>query len=94
MKTNADFTLRSYLADAEAADPARVWRIKDRVNLDHDMTALAMELEATGRAPILVFENVGNSPFPVASTIRWVSGSRRSGSSATGASSARAGSRR
>jgi UbiD family decarboxylase len=69
MKTNADFTLRSFLADAEAADPARVWRIKDRVNLDHDMTALAMELEATGRAPILVFENVGNSPFPVVANV-------------------------
>ena len=65
MKTNADFTLRSVLAQAEAQGPERVWRIKERVNLDHDVTAVAMELERDGRSPILWFENVGDYPFPV-----------------------------
>ncbi|HLB96748.1 MAG TPA: hypothetical protein VJK90_03750, partial [Acetobacteraceae bacterium] len=48
-KTNADFTLRSFIDQVAAEDPAAVWRIEDRVNLDHDVTAVAMELERRGR---------------------------------------------
>ncbi len=69
MKTNADFTLRSFLEQAEAGGPERVWRIRERVNLDHDVTAVAMELERAGRSPILWFENVGDYPFPVIANV-------------------------
>ena len=69
MKTNADFTLRGFLAQTESADPSRLWRIKDRLDLDHDVTAIAMELEKTGRSPILWFENVGDRKFQVIANV-------------------------
>ena len=69
MKTNADFTLRSFIDQAEAAGPDRVWRVKDQVALDYDATALTMELERAGRKPILVFEKVGDSRFPVVANV-------------------------
>ncbi len=64
-KTNADFTLRSFIDQVAADDPQAVWRIAKRVNLDHDVTALAMELERGGRAPVLWFDDVAGYPFPV-----------------------------
>ena len=64
-KTNADFTLRSFIDVVAQDDPSAVWRIKDRVNLDNDVTAVAMELERLGRAPVLWFDDVGGYPFPV-----------------------------
>jgi len=64
-KTNADFTLRSFIDQVAAEDPAAVWRIADRVNLDHDVTAVAMELERLGRSPILWFDDVSGYPTPV-----------------------------
>ena len=67
--TNADFTLRSFLREVEARDPAALWRVPERVALDHEMTALAMELEAGGRAPVLWFEDVAGSPFPVVANL-------------------------
>jgi 2,5-furandicarboxylate decarboxylase 1 len=69
MKTNADYTLRSFLAEAQALGPERLWRIKERVHLDHDVTAVAMELERTGRSPILWFENVGDYRLPVIANV-------------------------
>jgi UbiD family decarboxylase len=68
-KTNADFTLRSFLDQVAADNPASLWRIAEPVNLDHDVTAVAMELERTGRAPVLWFEHVGNFPFPVIANV-------------------------
>ena len=68
-KTNADFTLRSFLAEVERQDPAALWRIPQRMGLDHDVTAVAMELERTGQAPVLWFENVADSPFPVVTNL-------------------------
>jgi 2,5-furandicarboxylate decarboxylase 1 len=64
-KTNADFTLRRFIDQVAADDPDAVWRIKERVNLDNDVTAVAMELERLGRAPVLWFDDVGGYPFPV-----------------------------
>ena len=67
--TNADFTLRRFLEQVEAADPGDLWRISSRVALDHDVTALAMELERGGRSPALWFEDVAGSAFPVVANI-------------------------
>ncbi len=64
-KTNADFTLRSFIEQVEADDDDALCRITDRVNLDHDVTAWAMELERVGRSPVLWFDDVAGYPFPV-----------------------------
>lgn len=64
-KTNADFTLRSFIDQVAAGDPNAVWRINEKVHLDNDVTAVAMELERLGRSPVLWFDAVGDYPFPV-----------------------------
>jgi 2,5-furandicarboxylate decarboxylase 1 len=56
--------LRSFLADFEASHPTKVVRIKDSVDLDYDATAITFEFEKHG-SPILIFENVKGSRFPV-----------------------------
>lgn len=64
-RTNADFTLRSFIDEIAADDPAALWRISRRVDLDHDVTALAMELERLGHSPVLWCDDVAGFPFPV-----------------------------
>ncbi len=64
-KTNADYTLRRFLDEVATRDPSALWRIASPVLQDHDTTAVAMELERTGRSPVLWFDQVGQSPFPV-----------------------------
>ena len=67
--TNADFTLRGFLTQVQAANPADLWRIPSPVSLDHDVTAVAMELERGGRSPVLWFDEVGGSRFPVVANV-------------------------
>lgn len=67
-------SLRTFLAEVEAEDPASILRIKERVDLDYQVTALAMELERQGKSPVLWFERVGNYTFPLVTNIF---GSRR-----------------
>lgn len=57
--------LRGFLRTFEAAHPSDVLRIKEAVDLEYDATAIALELEKQGRSPILWFENVRDSKFPV-----------------------------
>ena len=61
--------LRSFLDDLEAADPGSILRIPEPVGIDFDVTAVAMELEAQGRAPVVRFDKVGESPFPVVANL-------------------------
>ena len=61
--------LRSFLEDLEAADPDAIMRIPEPVDLDFDVTAVAMELERQGRAPVVRFDKVGDSPFPVVANL-------------------------
>lgn len=61
--------LRSFLDALEADDPASVLRIPEPVGLDFDVTAVAMELERQGRAPVIRFDRVGDSPFPVVTNL-------------------------
>jgi 2,5-furandicarboxylate decarboxylase 1 len=68
------FTLRSFLANVEADDPHGILRIRDKVSLDYDPSALVMEMEKTGHSPVVWFEKVGDSPFPVVTNLY---GSRR-----------------
>lgn len=69
MTSNADFTLRGFLAELEASDPAALWRIGELIGLEHDATAIAMELERGGRSPVLWFDRVGESRFPVVANV-------------------------
>jgi 2,5-furandicarboxylate decarboxylase 1 len=68
------FTLRSFLAQVEANDPQELLRVHDPVNLDYDSSAFVMEMEKTGRSPVVWFEKVGGSRLPVVTN---VFGSRR-----------------
>lgn len=68
------FTLRAFLESVEADDAGGILRIRDKVALDYDATALVMEMEKTGRSPVVWFERVGDSPFPVVTNLY---GSRR-----------------
>ena len=68
------YTLRNFLAQVEENDPQDLLRIGDATNLDYDPSAFVMEMEKTGRAPVVWFEKVGTSPFPVVTN---VFGSRR-----------------
>ena len=61
--------LRGFLDDLTAAHPESVLRVREPVALDYEMTAIAMELESRGQAPVLWFERVGNSPFPVVANV-------------------------
>jgi 2,5-furandicarboxylate decarboxylase 1 len=62
-------SLRDFLKSVEDADPRSVVRIRDSVSTEFDMTAVAMELEARGQAPILIFENVRGYDFPVVTNL-------------------------
>lgn len=61
--------LRDFLSALAEADPDSILRIKEPVELHYEMTAIAMELEAQGKSPVLWFENVKGSKFPVVSNI-------------------------
>ena len=61
--------LRSFLADLEASEPENILRITEPVDLDFDVTALAMELESMGLAPVIWFDQVGDYEFPVVTNI-------------------------
>ena len=62
-------TLRGFLAALEAKDPASIWRVGERVSLDHDVSAVVMEMERSGRDPVLWFEDVAGFPFPVVTNV-------------------------
>jgi 2,5-furandicarboxylate decarboxylase 1 len=57
--------LRSFLNQYEAENPERVVRIKEEVALDYDTVAVAFEMEKRKQSPLLIFENVKGSRFPV-----------------------------
>ena len=61
--------LRDFLERLEAEEPDSVLRIPETVGLDFDVTAVAMELEKQGRAPVIRFDKVGNFPFPVVTNL-------------------------
>ena len=57
--------LRSFLNRYETENPDRVVRVKDEVALDYDTVAVAFEMERRKESPLLIFENVRGSQFPV-----------------------------
>jgi UbiD family decarboxylase len=61
--------LRDFLDALAETEPGSILRVKEPVALDYEMTAIAMELERRGQSPVLWFEKVGDSPFPVVANI-------------------------
>jgi UbiD family decarboxylase len=69
MSKPAAFTLRAFLDQVVADDKEALLRVRDSVNLDYDVTALVMEMEKKGRDPVVWFDKVGGSPFPVVANL-------------------------
>lgn len=69
--TSKAFTLGSFLDEVERDDPSSILRFKQRINLDYDATAVAMELERgrSWHSPVLRFDNVEDYPFPVVTNV-------------------------
>jgi 2,5-furandicarboxylate decarboxylase 1 len=65
MKDDSWQDLRTFLRELESADPAAIVRIREPVELDYDATAIALEFSQRGQCPVLLFENVRGSNFPV-----------------------------
>jgi UbiD family decarboxylase len=61
--------LRTFLQSLNRAHPDSILRIRERVDRDYDVTAVAMELEREGRFPVLWFDRVGDYPFPLVTNI-------------------------
>src|SRR5262249_44820861 len=61
----AAFTLRAFLDEVAADDPQALLRVREPVALDYEATALVMEMEKRGRAPVVWFDQVEGSRFPV-----------------------------
>lgn len=57
--------LRAFLTHYEAKFPDRVLRITQEVDLDYDSTAIAFELDRRRQSPLLIFEKVKGSRFPM-----------------------------
>lgn len=65
----SELSLGDFIAQIEKGDPSSIWRIKDAVSLDHDTSAMAMELDKRGQSPVLWFDNVVGSPFPIITNV-------------------------
>jgi UbiD family decarboxylase len=61
--------LRTFLQDLEAKAPEEVWRITHEVDRGFEIAALVMELEKRGEAPVLWFEKVRGSRFPLVTNV-------------------------
>jgi UbiD family decarboxylase len=61
--------LRAFLQELEAKAPEEIWRVTDEVDRDFEIAALVMELERRGQSPVLWFERVRGSRFPVVTNI-------------------------
>jgi UbiD family decarboxylase len=61
--------LRGFLQALEEAAPGSILRIAEPVARDYEMTAVAIELERRGQSPVLWFERVVDSAFPVVANV-------------------------
>lgn len=62
-------SLRSFLGELEAKAPDEIWRVSHEVDPDYEITALAMELERRGERPVLWFERVRGTRFPIVTNV-------------------------
>jgi len=61
--------LRGFLNMVETQFPEEMLRIKDRVDIDLESTAVVFELERAGRSPVVVFEDLGGKGMPCVTNI-------------------------
>jgi 2,5-furandicarboxylate decarboxylase 1 len=73
MDTHAQ-SMRGYLEMVAREYPDEIVRVAVPVSRDLDITSAVFELERAGRHPVLVFENVEGSPYPVVTNL---AGNRR-----------------
>jgi len=78
---NTEMSLRTFLAELEKNNSAEFLRIKEPVALDYEISALTMEMDRRKRSPVLFFDNVQGSPFPILANMF---GSRRNFAAALG----------
>ena len=62
-------TLRTFLAELEAKSPEEIWRIREEVEPGFDIAALVLELERRNQRPVLWFERVRGSRFPLVTNV-------------------------
>jgi 2,5-furandicarboxylate decarboxylase 1 len=63
--TDKELSLRTFLADLEKGGSTEFLRIKEPVALDYEISAIAMEMDRRKRTPVLFFEKVQNTHFPM-----------------------------
>jgi UbiD family decarboxylase len=78
---DTEMSLRTFLAELEKKTPTEFLRISEPVALDYEISALTMEMDRRKRSPILFFDNVQGSPFPILANMF---GSRRNFAAALG----------
>jgi 2,5-furandicarboxylate decarboxylase 1 len=61
--------LRSFLRKVEERNPADLLRVRDPASNRFEMTAMALELERRDNSPILWFEKVEGTEFPVVANV-------------------------
>lgn len=61
--------LRTFLQELEAKAPDEIWRVPGEIEPGYDITALVLELERRGEYPVLWFERVRGSRFPVVTNV-------------------------
>src|SRR6201992_85281 len=78
-----DMSLRTVLADLAKNASTELLRIQEPVALDYEISAMTMEMDRRKRSPVLLFDNVKGSPFPILANMF---GSRRNFAAALGIS--------
>ena len=58
--------LRGFLQELEQQGTGEFVRVKKEISSDYEIAALVTKLESQHRVPVLYFEKVANSSFPVA----------------------------
>jgi 2,5-furandicarboxylate decarboxylase 1 len=61
--------LRTFLEELEAKAPEEIWRIREAVDPSFEIAALVLELEKRKQAPVLWFERVRGSEFPLVTNV-------------------------
>ncbi len=61
--------LRTFLGELEAKAPEEIWRIREEVDPSFEIAALVLELEKRKQAPVLWFERVRGSKFPLVTNV-------------------------
>ncbi len=69
MTGNGSPSLRSFLEQLDAKAPDQIWRVRDEVDRDYDVAAIISELERRGEYPVLWFDRVRGSRFPLVTNL-------------------------